>query len=437
MPTQIAGFSLTNNLHFKPISARAAKQVVDIGIWCNLGTNRTARQDKIAFVISKAILIVGATATIPIAAIEALAMTAIGGVGLLFCSITRYKVNFLQNQTSKALSYALHTLAIMIASITAICWKKPVSFYTVPTLVDHGMHIGSSAIIQTTIGQFFDRRRGLTEQQTSTASNNRLLSLLIEGAPDLLGDTLRSILTDLKNPAFRTASAAFLIQEGLQFTRRYFPNQTNGLNHVVQTNNNTININLNGSSTTQYQNHLHSLVKKAYLEICSNDTFAAAFKDPDANIQPAAEAQSGRDALAGVEAHVFPLLSKWVQLKELEEEIRCPENFEVSYLSQFNGRRASLIQAKQNYEELNGQQKTILKGRLLGLEYTENNEASQNAIQTVFLQISQLADPLLQGNLVMRMALNVHNGGAQANTGNLFQAAMLEAQAEWDAQHPS
>jgi hypothetical protein len=148
-----------------------------------------------------------------------------------------------------------------------------------------------------------------------------------------------------------------------------------------------------------YRQHLQNVFAVSLPEVYNDPSLVACLADKnDSNPD---QVQSGKESISSLSADCIIPLLHYSQLKELQQDIRCPENLDG--ISQH--RRRNLNYAKAQLERLSDQELTLLKKRLLGLELTSEHtqglpDEGIQAIQDLHRQIGALAAPLVQGGLV-------------------------------------
>jgi hypothetical protein len=428
-----------DNLHFKPLAARLARAT----LWGSTSLEQKAStanwQGHAVHILSKAALFIGIAICVPVALIEAVSLFLIAGLGLLANNfLQNNRSEFLQKHALKCLSYSIHSLISGIALFLYGLKNPNLRYHTAYALADHILHLGSAGFTQAFIGGILDQRAGRSPQETLA----RTVNLLSDSHPDVLNDIVAQIQNDFdvnlrervraipqladylnRHPQDRDFVDNFNLMSVFndqQYRERAgqfvhgFLNEAQlvqpGEAHPLR-----FELNQNTPAETAYQERLARLLKDSFLEIYRTPELARCL---DRN------GETGTQLLEVFDATTFPPLTAYTQYQELLGDIQCPAQF-TGNLVRYNARNQELLAAQRLVRVLNDEQRQNLVQKLLrGADF----EAAA-PVQVVFLAINRLAQPLVQGPLVTKVAIdlgNIQNGNV-IDERNLFQRACREA----------
>lgn len=427
----VSQYLKSDNLHYKPVSAWLGRGV----LW----TSTSLQKKKLTSgclqftvtVIAKGIVLGGALALMPVAAIEAASSLAIGTLAaILNRSLWNNRSEFLQKFSLKFIAYGINSLVVVVALFALGVSSPNLRYHTINAAADHAIHIGSAAFVIS----FLDR----------SPSSERLVNLLHDSHPTLLEDLLDQLQSDFgidmrgrvtENPTLsdylrrhpedrnfvqsfdfrRLSREVNYRRETLELLRRFLVDIRLIRAGQPMGNMNTLEFNQNNSDEGNYQDRLGALLKHSFLEI---------YRSPELSHYLT------KDQLENMQGEIFVPLTAYTQYKELLGEIGCPPRFS-RHLERYNSRQRDLIAAKRQLATLTTDQKSALVRKILcGSSFSVTGE-----VQELYLKISGLATPLYQGPLMKKHALNLGtlgqgNFGRAFETQDLVQKACQEALAE-------
>ena len=433
----------SGNLHWKPVTAHFARGSLWLTTVLQRNASPMAWYGRAVVFLSKANLVLTAFVLLPVAFIETTALFIIGGLGVV-CNklVYRNESEFIQKHSLKAIAYGLHSSIMVIALFALGVMAFPLREHTPRALIDHGIHLVIAALVQTTVGAVLDRAVG-REDRSSVV---RLLNLFWDSHPALINDVITQVQRDLnlnlrskmgrtphvenylnRHPQARAFVNEFRIQSlrnrdyrlrTLAFIREFLVET-----QLVQPGEDPNLLEFNTTETV-YQEALVRHLKNAFIDIYKNPALAKCLDsiDKDGNVD-----QQGQTLLKDQDASIYGPLTSYAQYKELLEPVACPDQF-IGNLARYNNRRADLIAAKRQIDDLSRNDRTRLIQKILrGGHYTPQEEkAISGPVKKAFLSIGKLAHPLHQGPLMLKMGLNLGGGDIIARK-NLFQKAMREA----------
>jgi len=436
---------LTGNLHFKPFCVRISRGVVGIATTMQKNASTTEWHGHIVTFLSKASIVACVAVCIPLALAEAVAAFVLAGIGIALNRIfLDSKSEFFQKHSVKALSYAVHSAVATIVLFVLGIKNPNLKFQTTNAVLDHVLHIGSAGFIQCTFGAVLDRSAGRSAQLAITRSIN----LFSDSHPDLLNDIGMQLQEDFdinirarmrqipglepylnRHPEDRDFARDFNFQTLLQdsayrlragaMLQRYLAEmdiiqpQVDGADAL------NIDLNQNNIAESAYQRSLADLLKASFLEI---------YRTPDLYHCMDKDGQMGNDLLEMMDAATYVPLTTYTQYKELLRPIQCPSPFVTRNLRLYDQRRAQLIAAKAQVEQLNEGQKRELVQKI----FRGSDVVAAGPVQAAYLSISRLAPPLYQGPLMTKTAIDLHavENGDVVQVRSLFQKACQDAIAE-------
>lgn len=445
----MSAYLASNNLHFKPLTARLARELTDATTELQRSASLNQWHGHVVIFLSKAFFTMGAICSIPLALIETISSLASGIIlGILNRSVYQDRSEFLQKYALKAISYGCHSLTSSVA-LLVIGWKAPLFLYhTTNAIVDHALYLGSAALIQCSCGVDIDQAAG----RNPNLAIERTIQLLGDSHPDLIYDVLnqfqRDFDFDLRDrlgalPHLRTfldqhpdsarfirefnfqsflTSAAYR-QQAVQILRQFLIEAQLLRPDVQELNPYYFELNQSNAAEGTYQEKLAAFLKAAFLEIYRTPRLANCLST---------DKETGQSLLESFDASICAPLATYTQYKELLQPLTCPSHFTQS-LRVYNdcqekeGRYRQLQSAKTQVDLLTNQQKGTLVEKIL-----KGDLEVEPAVQEVYKKIGELAGPLYQGPLMTKTAIDL----SQIDSGNiivkrnLFQKACQEALAE-------
>jgi hypothetical protein len=430
----VSQYLKSDNLHYKPLSARLGRAV----LWTSTSLQKKKPTSSClqftVTLVAKGIILGGALALIPLAAVEAASSLAIGTLGMVLNrSLWKNRSEFLQKFSLKFIAYGINSLVVVVALFALGLSNPNLRFHTVNAAADHAIHIGSAAFAIS----FLDR----------SPSSERLVNLLHDSHPTLLEDLLDQLQSDFgldlrgrvtENPTLtdylrrhpedrnfiqsfdfrRLSREVNYRRETLELLRRFLVDIRLIRAGQPLANMNALELNQNNSDEGNYQDRLGALLKHSFLEIYRSAELSQYLS---------------KDQLANMQGEIFVPLSSYTQYKELLGEIGCPPRFS-RHLERYNSRQRDLIAAKRQLDTLTTDQKSALVRKIL----CGSSFAVTGKVQEVYLKVSELANPLYRGPLMKKHTLNLGTLG-QGNFGQVFetqdlvQKACQEALAEINA----
>ncbi len=416
-------YLLQDNLHFKPISARWGISML------NFSTELAKPyegDENASMWLSKTVLVVGGVLSGFLATIEAVAVGTFAVLGIVFSFCISSE--FLEKHSLKALSFSIHSVFILIASIIAIRHLKISTSYRNNVFFNHALYLGAAALAQLVVGGIFDsrKRRIRDEDEQKRICLQRIGYAVIDDLPDFVGDFSRGWLLDSPLPTLLPGllEGEFnaLIPNFIRQIQDWVPSLRNWIPAAGTDNDREFEINRSSEPVRTYQGHLQNFIEQSVRDIFQNDALVEAFAEQGADNRAA----SGREALEGFSPNCFPFIANWAQLKEIEQtETHCPEDLDP--------RRQQIIAARRAYAQLNGPERILLQDKLLrGGDYSPENsgvdEPRMGELQQLYREITTLSAELVQGPLVTRTvidfsALNGEDGAEFLSSHNIFQEA--------------
>lgn len=395
----------SNNLHFKPINTRILETTNFISIYLDQHSKP---------ILGKIILITGTFLTLPIAAIETIALVSIGIIGITLNALTQWKCDGLQKYTLKSFSYSLHSFMTIIFCIFNIYSCKNKGHHTGAAILNHYLYLRSAALVQNSIGKYMCKKtQGVLEADKTIRA--RVANLLREDLEGLMTDLTFALSRDFNISLEELPVEERIHQRAPDFFDRFpvlldqfvacFPDDGSISNDIdfigrlarailmdiAQQDDAIIedgayHLTHRYNEEIRYQDHLKEKVKLAFAELSHDEALRAKLNDLDAEfVEP---------------------FCHFIQLKELEDRLLCPQAFRSEDLAQYNDRARKLNEVRVLLEALNREEKEALIQKLLkGNDF----DLQRQSLQPLFLLIGELSVPLHQGKLMSRAIINLQN----------------------------
>lgn len=427
-------------LHLKPLCAHLGRGATYLVTHLQKRAHVETAAGRCAQGLAKFTLGIGSLAIIPIALIESVAFLIFAGFAI---SINRMICDsrslFWQNVSVQLLSHAFHSAFITVLFFTMLMKNPNLSFFTANAAVDQALYLGTAVGVHLVFGTLFDVEAGRDRNLSIQRVGQMVLQHVPHVAYDLLSQVQRDFDIDLSH---RIAQAPQLqaywnehphdlqFLRGLQWQRlthdeAYQAQAAEILRRILERgevvgaaqNNQPALFELNPATpaVAAYQERLKGYLKAAFLEI---------YRTPNLVSCLDREGESGKELLKIPDAAVFMPLATYAQYKEICEEIQCPERFNAE-LRRYDSRREQLLATRQKVLLLGDQGQSLLQQKILrgaDLQVPDN-------VQEVYREIAALADPLVAGPLVTKVALNIraHDLSQLVEFANIFKSACDEA----------
>lgn len=437
----------TNLLHVKPVCHQIFRAIN------HLGADFSNYQS-----INKGIVATGYVLNIIIATIESVAALAFTCLAVSLHTITRGRFTTLQKITLKICAYNIN--ALLIAHFQVYCLKNRLleRCYGYNAMLNHAAH-GSAALVAQLISYRFDR---WTDRNPHPANNDnyppsslRAFRIFIEIIPRFI----RNIVPTHNNNSDLQAS----FHATLQMIPEILNNPFNRLKPFKFGKINTLSLNLmlnissifsfilqrsledridiidakHNEQDKKYFESLQNLIKKSFLELYdNNEKFAKMINNEEDD-----DSLHEDKELIVPDEIIYPI-ANYVQLKELQDEISCPQNFEDEGWKRYNTRYGLLLNAQGRLKQLNDDEKSILTEMLLStadfdFKAVGISEERKKFIHNLFKDIgklgSQLPGHLLSVKCVDRGLENQELYFEAQDSMNLFTGACQKAIQEIEA----
>ncbi len=463
----------TNVLHVKPLCHQLARGIAFIGTSIQQNAAIDHWHGRALIILAKAVVATGYVLNTVVATIESLVIFVFAALALSLHAATKGRSSLLHNATLKLTAYYINT--VLVAGAQVICLHKRLfsRHHSLNAVTNHAIH-GAAALIAQFVGYAFDEIAGRNprNQQELLPALCRAIRVVIEIAPAAISDISRNAVHDfavhIRNNQVNPNLEAFLRDnpDHAQILNRFnmdrlrhepayrgdllriFGNylvQTGVLNHLVANAEgpdaanpiNLFGVN-NNEKDKNYQNQMKELIKKSFIELHDRDDLVCMLSKEHG---AAATADDGRNELTTFSATIQ--LASYVQFKEIENEIVCPEAFGAQELHQYNHRHEMLLNAKNRLGQLAENERQILIKKLLKTGDFDINAQGltpdrSHFIQQLYNDIGTLASPLHQGplltqNFVNMALLNAGQFNEAFDAMNYFQGACQEAVQEIEA----
>lgn len=425
----------SNNLHFKPISARILR-LCHTGLTAVHKYGESSGWETPCYVVN----VVGSVATnvvcIPLAMIEMGIATSIASLGLTINYILYSNKNeFLQKHTIKMLSSAVHNFGLICLCISMfVAWSK---YYTAIAACDQGFYLGSAMIAQAYFGVCLDKAAGRSERCTEVRAQNLFREIGVEALRDCIEQLRHDI--NFRLAANNIASLdeyfaqnpddlATLQRFNLENIRTNIQYQTEFRGFVfrllaamqigtMSENNLSFDLNQYGEEEKEYQEYLKGLLMTSIIDVYKNRS----------QLLDDAGKETGKERIEAIDAGTYMPLTNYAQYRELLTTIGCPSVFEN--LPEYDGRRERLLALRSRVQELSPPEREQLVVKILS---TKDVDLPAGELQEIFNEIGNLAQALNQGKLMTKTTLNPNlwGNGDPFQYENLFQKAYQDALAE-------
>lgn len=448
-----------NNLHFKPITGWVFQGIRFAGTSIHQSASPNRWHGHLVRGISYGIVATGYVINAFLALAESILAFTVGFFASMLHRQTNAESVTLHKFTLKCLAYAINGLGVSVGQSYLLCTGNFPQYHTLNTLINHGLHIGSAIVSQLIFGRCFDQVAGRNPQDPNqmTPSVTRSIGILVENIPPVVTELLASVdrdlgvpyvvrdadgneqvssffdqypqhrgvlqsfnLNNLADPEQRRAVAAFI--NDYSTYRGIGRANIGGANNILVLNN-------NGQADRQYQAKLKEYVKDSFKEIYQNDNLVSCLSS-EASLQAAIKA--GKESMDMFDADIYIPLANYAQLKELQNDIECPNRFENAELRRlYPTRYDDLTAAKVKVDALTSEETAILVKKLLkgsSLNYSAFNISieQERHIQEAFTMIGRLSGSLHQGKLMNQLQVDLRNLG-NMNHCSLFQEACQDA----------
>ena len=446
-----------NVLHFKPISHRLASFNLTLGSLIFQSADSETWQGKLKIHLAKGIVGTGYVLNSLIAIVESAAAFAFAALALSIHALTSGRSITFQKITLKLCAYWIDTVLVAISQIACLSRGVYSKYHSLNAAANHTIH-ATAALISQIIGYGFDRwaERDSSHSDQPSPSCRRGIQVLNEIIPTALLDISSGAVRDFafhitdqpsypdlqtfinNNAEHRDVLEQFTIdklfnnqdyrQRFLQLIGNYLVQTRiiySAIVHINAQNANEVASGIqvfgvsNNEEDRKYQDKLKALIKKSFIELHDNHELICLLSEK--NTTSTEQEEEGRTQLTTLLA--TREFAHYVQLKELEEEINCPEVFGAYYLQPYNTRFQSLQDAKASLGQLNDDEKlTLIKLLLQTSDFDINDQGLETnrieSIQKLFNDIGKLAGDLHQGKLLTFEFINPN----EASVGRFFES---------------
>lgn len=425
-------------LHFKPLSGRILHGCVDLNIFLNRSVSAEAWHGRGILLLGRGVGILGSTVALGVATVESVAAFNLGLVAL-FANKICYQLRspFLEKHSCMCFAYSMESSGNVVTALTCVILflKNRASgrLYTPGSLIELAQTLFSAGAVHAAYCKFIRAPQGNDQnyfqdffdlfRRAFLAQRADLMTAVVRDFGDQIRVPQWEALQSYVNahPEDRQLFENFDLNRFLNRDEQYVRSLAESLVRIatyfqwIAAENDGIVLNTRTPAETAYQQHLQALLKNSFIHICCT---------PELSSRLDLNGIEGKERLLSLTAETFIPLWCFTVYQELQQEVRCPENFSGD-LSGYTGRRALLQRAQGLLRALDPQEQQTLERKLL----SHDTAVPQN-IQECFVAISTLAASLNQGSLMTRTVIDPAHPLNPFTTQNLFQKACQEAIAE-------